>query len=156
MADKNVLLHDATGNNLYPKTKAANIVDNIDASKIRGILSEEYGGTGVNSLTTLLAALGFNIGSNYIKLPNGKMFQWGNVGGYTSAKRDNITITLPQAFANTGYTVLISGYYNGSQPEAYETAGTAYRQSTTQFILHRFNTTSNYLNAMCWLAIGDY
>lgn len=147
-------------NSVIPITNGGTGADNAaDALTNLGLtfpLSINQGGTGETSLTALLAALGFVIGSDYIKLPNGKMFQWGNVGGYVSAKRDNITITLPQAFANTGYTVLISGYYNGSQPEAYETAGTAYRQSTTQFVLHRFNTTSNYLNAMCWLAIGDY
>ena len=48
MADKNVQLHDASGNDLYPKTKAGNLT---------GTLGVENGGTGQPSIPAFLDAI---------------------------------------------------------------------------------------------------
>lgn len=117
------------------------------------------GGTGVSSLADLLTALGFSGQVNgyggYIKFPFGVMIQWGSLGGYASAKRDNLTVDMPQAFANTQYAVMITGYYYSDNTN-YETAGTSHVETVQRFTLHRFNTTGNYLNSMKWLAIGAW
>ena len=49
MADKNVLLHDTSGNNLYPRTKAANLTDTVPVSK---------GGTGADNASDAVTNLG--------------------------------------------------------------------------------------------------
>lgn len=97
----------------------------------------------------------FAHGTQYIKLPGNLLIQWGQIGGYVSAKRDDLSVTFPQAFANNSYSVIISGGCN-SEPTAYETSGIAYNKSTTGFTLHRYNATSQYLNLMYWLALGVY
>lgn len=61
MADKNVLLHDTSGNNLYPKTKAEDIVDSINVSKLTGTLPVSKGGTGATSAATALSNLGLSV-----------------------------------------------------------------------------------------------
>lgn len=131
MADKNVLLHDSNGDNLFPQTKQANIVD------FEGVIDavNGYGG--------------------YVKFPGGLMIQYGSLGGYVGAKRDNLTVDMPLPFINNEYAVFVTGYYY-SQPEAYETAGTSHVETVQRFTLHRFNTTSNYLNSMKWMAIGRW
>lgn len=118
--------------------------------------SAVYGETFYENGTSLSDKYGVVSGANYIKYPDGTMIQWGTAGAYASAKRDDITVTMPQSFINTSYIVQITGRYNGNTPESYETAGTAYNTAVNQFTLHRFNTTSSYLNIMAWLAIGKW
>jgi hypothetical protein len=54
-------------------------------------------------------------GSGYTKNADGTMTQWGDVPGLSFANQNMITgkTTLPQAFANTSYTVVIIPWYTG-------------------------------------------
>lgn len=113
-----------------------------------------YGADG-NTYSKLVTESQFPHSTQYIKLPGNIMIQWGTAGGYVSAVRDDITVTLPQAFANANYTVSITGGCN-SDPESYETYGTVYGRTTTSFTLHRVNATARWLNLMHWVAIGVY
>lgn len=112
-------------------------------------------GTDGSTYSKLVTESQFPHSTQYIKLPGNIMIQWGTAGGYVSAVRDDITVTLPQAFANAYYTVSITGGCN-SDPESYETYGTVYGRTTTSFILHRVNATARWLNLMHWVAIGVY
>ena len=108
-----------------------------------------------STFSKLLTADIFAHGTQYIKLPGNLLIQWGQVGGYKSAKRDDLSVTLVQPYANTSYHVIATGGCN-SEPEAYEVVATIYGKTTTGFTLHRANATSQYLNIMYWLAVGVY
>lgn len=99
--------------------------------------------------------LGASENGKCIKFPGGTMIQWGEVGGYVSAKRDNQTVNLSEPFVNTDYYVMCTGYY-GSDPNSYEMTAIVHNNSKSQFVVHRVNTTNNYLNTMMWLAIGRW
>ena len=58
MADKNVQLHDAAGNDLYPMTKAEDIIDSINVSKLTGTLPASKGGTGRTDLADMIIETG--------------------------------------------------------------------------------------------------
>lgn len=120
------------------------------------------GGTGADNaadartnLEITWANLGASENGKCIKFPDGTMIQWGEVGGYVSAKRDNQTVNLSVPFVNTDYYVMCTGYY-GSDPNSYEMTAIVHNNSKSQFVVHRVNTTSNYLNTMMWLAIGKW
>lgn len=97
----------------------------------------------------------FAHGAQYIKLPGNLLIQWGRVGAYTSAKRDDLTVSLLQPFANTDYVVIACGGCN-IEPYNYETGAVIYSKTTTTFVLHRYNATAQWLNYMYWLAVGVY
>lgn len=113
-----------------------------------------YGVDGSN-FSKLLTEDIFAHGAQYIKLPGNLLIQWGRVGAYTSAKRDDLTVSLLQPFANTDYVVIACGGCN-SEPYNYETGAVIYSKTTTTFVLHRYNATAQWLNHMYWLAVGVY
>lgn len=112
-------------------------------------------GSDGSTYSKLLTADIFAHGTQYIKLPGNLLIQWGQVGGYKSAKRDDLNVTLSQPFADTNYIVISTGGCN-SDPNSYETVGTIYGKTTTGFTLHRVNATANWLHKMYWLAVGVY
>ena len=120
------------------------------------------GGTGADNaadartnLEITWSNLGASENGKCIKFPGGTMIQWGEVGGYVGAKRDNQTVNLSEPFTSTDYYVMCTGYY-GSDPNSYEMTAIVHNNSKSQFVIHRVNTTNNYLNTMMWLAIGKW
>lgn len=69
MADKNVQLHDASGNDLYPKTKAGNLT---------GTLGVENGGTGRTDLADMVIEQGTSGFWTYRKWASGISECWGS------------------------------------------------------------------------------
>ena len=138
--------HKVLGLLMYPPTNEPNTVYmpkgyayGIDGSTFSKLLTEDI----------------FAHGAQYIKLPGNLLIQWGRVGAYTSAKRDDLTVSLLQPFANTDYVVIACGGCT-SEPYNYETGAVIYSKTTTTFVLHRYNATAQWLNYMYWLAVGVY
>lgn len=97
-----------------------------------------------------------NSGSNYCKMPDGTLIQWGVIGGYQSAKRRDLTVNFPISFLNTdAYQVFVTSMFS-SESTPYECLGIVKHVSASQCIIHQVNATDNYSNTIAWLAIGRW
>lgn len=92
----------------------------------------------------------------YIKFPDGTMIQRGSVGAYSSGSTKDYTVDLPTSFYNSSYTVMATGWYNGSDGSNYEVLCLTNNSSASQFKLHVRNATGNYTNLVFWIAIGHW
>lgn len=104
MADKNVLLHDAAGNNLYPQTKAGNI---------SGTLGINHGGTGQTTKAAVRNTLGLGNTTGALPIANGGT-------GQTTAEN-----ALNALLGHGSQTFNITAYVNSSYEKnfTYETLG---------------------------------
>lgn len=97
-------------------------------------------------------------GNNYIRLKNGLVIQWGNlgVGIGQGAMYADTTITFPVEFANTGYQVLYGGststgaQYNVPVPVTH----TKYTKTCTVRVWRDIATSYDGQPWFSWLAIG--
>ena len=55
--------------------------------------------------------------NGYLALPNNIMFQWGEI--YLDGTQNDITVTLPRQFANSIYSVQLSGYWSSDNNVTY-------------------------------------
>ena len=92
----------------------------------------------------------------YIKFPDGTMIQRGSAGAYSSGNSKDYTVDLPTSFYNNSYTVMATGWYNGSDGSNYEVLCLTNNISASQFKLHVRNATGNYTNLVFWVAIGRW
>lgn len=107
-------------------------------------------------MTSNIKQITNNSEDGYCKMPDGTLIQWGSIGGYEEAKRKDYTITFPIAF-DTSYTYAMTA--NGrffSDPNSYETVCTCKMVSATQAIVHVYNASTNYINAVFWVAVGRW
>lgn len=97
---------------------------------------------------------GVDIG--YYKSPEGLLIQWGYAGAYHSGNSNDTTVTLPTAFADQHYIVIVnSGIFNDAVP--YEgVVCTANVLDATSFKVHQRNVTAAYTNYFRWVAIGRW
>lgn len=95
-----------------------------------------------------------NSDSNYCKMPDGTLIQWGIANVYTVGTTKDVQVTMPIPFTST-YTVVANGQV-GSDTTNYEVIIVIQPNSASQFTAHIRNTTSNYTRQIYWLAIGRW
>lgn len=91
----------------------------------------------------------------YCKLPDGTLICYGKAGGYSGEARKDLTVTLPVAFRDAEYRALAGGAWF-SDAISYEVTCTVKIVDKQTISIHVRNPTSNYTNAVCWLAIGRW
>ena len=68
--------------------------------------------------------------NGYLALPNNIMFQWGEI--YLDGTKNDITVTLPRQFANSIYSVQLSGYWSSDNNVTY----TSHSHNNSSFKIH--------------------
>ena len=95
-----------------------------------------------------------NSGSNYCKMPDGTLLQWGIANEYTPGNTKDVVVQMPIAFTST-YTIVANGQV-ASDTTNYEVIIVIQPNSGSQFTAHIRNTTAAYTRQFYWLAIGRW
>lgn len=141
-------------NQINQKVDKSNVIDNLEdlvANQASGMIA------GAKAVAELIGNLPEEE-DGYIKFPNGTLIQWG-VAHFPSGKTsDTLTVSLPIAFLDSAYTVLLAKSSNGhtytNLVEANET-GNSEKTSNSFKVTGYFNTT-NYNKSFNWQAIGHW
>ena len=98
------------------------------------------------SSSGFLSNLGFTSGTNWFKLPNGVIFQYGSVSSSSSM---SVPVVFPIAFLSSVYGVYFGMEQSTSAPNSYPTGFST--SSLTGFYFFSNNSGPSYSN---WLAVG--
>ena len=117
-----------------------------------GTNSKELKGTPAGSLTWLGKEVERvnSIGSNYIRFEGGLQICWGSTPTITTAT--TVTLTLPAAFVDDGYSIAIGRWWVAAVGEEYYT----YDATATSFKLTTIGSVGGGSHSYMYIAIGKW